>query len=71
MVIMDKRILWNLILRPTGDDANSVSYFIERYLPEKTVSMVVADDLVPIWRQGICNHHDGIGRSVHVRGVPV
>ena len=25
------------------------------------VSMVVADGLAPIWRQDICNHHDGIG----------
>ena len=23
--------------------------------------LVVADDLVPIWDQGICNHHDDIG----------
>ena len=29
------------------------------------VSMVYADGLVPIWRQGICSHHDDIGQSVH------
>ena len=29
-------------------------------------SMVVADDLAPIWRQGICNHHDDIDQSMHV-----
>ena len=28
--------------------------------------MVVADDLAPIWGQGISNHPDNIGRSVDV-----
>ena len=33
-------------------------------------SMVVADGLAPIWRQAICNHHDGIGLSGHLRSIP-
>ena len=28
--------------------------------------MVVADGLAPIWRQGICKHHDGESRSVRL-----
>ena len=28
------------------------------------VSMVAADALAPIWRQGICNYHDDAGMSV-------
>ena len=31
--------------------------------------MVVAAGLVPIWRQGNYNNHDGIGRSVNVSGA--
>ena len=31
------------------------------------VIMVIADGLVPIWHQGICNHHDDVGRLAHVR----
>ena len=27
--------------------------------------MVVADDMVPIWHQGICSHHDDVGRSAY------
>ena len=30
------------------------------------VSMVAADDLAPVWCQGICSHHDDIGQLVHV-----
>ena len=40
------------------------------YYYHSQVSMVVADDLAPIWCQGICNNHDDIGQLMHVRGVP-
>ena len=30
------------------------------YCSHSRVSMMVADDLVPMWHQGICNHHDDI-----------
>ena len=33
------------------------------------VVMVVADGLVPIWRQGICNNHADIGQSVRLRST--
>ena len=35
------------------------------------ISMLVADGLMPIWHQAICNHHCGAGRSVHTRSVPI
>ena len=31
------------------------------------VCMMVADDLMPIWCQDICNHHDDLGWLVHLR----
>ena len=33
------------------------------------VSMVVADDMVRIWRQDICNHRDDIARTAYVRSA--
>ena len=30
------------------------------------MSMIVADGLVPIWHQGICNDHDDVGRVIHI-----
>ena len=32
--------------------------------------MVVADALMSIWNQGICNHHNEAGRFVYVRSIP-
>ena len=34
------------------------------------VSMVVADDLAPIWRQAICNHHTDLKRSIYGQMIP-
>ena len=31
--------------------------------------MVVADGLIHIWGQDICNYHDDIDQSMHVRGA--
>ena len=36
----------------------------------RRVSMVVADVLVPIWCQDICNNNAGVGRAVRLRGAP-
>ena len=33
------------------------------------ISMVVADGLAPIWRQGICNHSDGVAQSVRIKSA--
>ena len=33
------------------------------------VSMVIDDDLVPIWRQVISNHHADVGRAMHIRST--
>ena len=41
------------------------------YCNHSRVNMVVADDMVPIWRQGICHHHVGICWSVRVRLLPL
>ena len=30
------------------------------------ITSVVADGLVPIWHQNICNHHDDLGKSTYV-----
>ena len=34
------------------------------------VSKEIADGLVPIWRQGISNNYDVVGRSVYIMGAP-
>ena len=33
------------------------------------ISMVIADGLASIWHQGICNHHDGVARSLCIRSA--
>ena len=33
------------------------------------VSVLVADGLVPVWCQGVCNHHEKVGRWPLVRNV--
>ena len=33
-------------------------------------SMLVVDDLVPIWHQDICNHHDDICQSAYIKSSP-
>ena len=33
------------------------------------VSLVVADGLAPIWCQDICNYHDDVGQTAHVKRV--
>ena len=35
---------------------------ITRY-SQRRVNMAVADALVPVWHQGICNNHNNVGRS--------
>ena len=39
------------------------------YYSQTAVSMEVADDLVPVWRQAICNHYDDLNQSVHVKNL--
>ena len=34
------------------------------------INMMVTDALAPNWRQGICNHHDDVGRPVCVSSDP-
>ena len=33
------------------------------------VDIVVADGLVPIWHQDICNHHDDVARFAYIQSA--
>ena len=51
---------------------NSDFYIVEYFLSHHCrVNMVFADDLAPLWRQGICNHHDDIDQSVNASVVRI